>query len=355
MASVPTPSGTSCGDYPCDDDIGGWLNRIHLPAGFMALYVASMPAGEQPTSISVGPGGRLFAAAMGGAIYVFAHDGTPSVYAEGLHLPTGIAFRPGTDEMFVASRVFPPNVSPNAGKVTVIQPDGSWQDIVTGLPCCYTPIMHQPNSVAFGPDGKVYLSIGALADHGEIPGQIGVQATRHPFEAGILRFNPDGSGLERYAAGLRNPYDLAFDMSGRLFATDNGPDVGGPEWLYEIEEGGHYSYPYYDFCEICPDPPPEATILPPIATFIPHGAISGITAYTAKAFPGDYINNLFVALWSAFPGAQKVVRIETDSPVRTSDFVLGLAAPVDLTQSPDGALLIADWATGHIFKIAYYP
>ncbi|MDP6417213.1 MAG: hypothetical protein QGG54_19595, partial [Gammaproteobacteria bacterium] len=110
-ASVPTPSGISCGDYPCDDDIGGWLNRIQLPAGFMALYVASMPAGEQPTSISVGPGGRLFAAAMGGAIYVFAHDGTPSVYAEGLHLPTGIAFRPGTDEMFVASRVFPPNVS----------------------------------------------------------------------------------------------------------------------------------------------------------------------------------------------------------------------------------------------------
>jgi glucose/arabinose dehydrogenase len=293
---------------------------------------------------------------MSGKIYVFNHDGSRTLYSEGFYMPAGLAFRPGTKELYVASRSWPPEVNPNEGKVTVIGADGLHRDIVTGLPCCYTPIMHQPNGIAFGSDGMVYLGIGALADHGEIPGQIGLQATRHPFEAGILRFNPDGSGLKLYASGLRNPYDLAFDGDGRLFATDNGPDVGGPEWLYEIKEGGQYAYPYYDNCEICPDPPADATISPPLTTFIPHGAIAGITAYTSDAFPSDYFNNLFVALWSAFPGAQKVVRVETskaNTPVITSDFVLGLAAPVDVTLSADGALLVADWATGHIYRVFY--
>jgi glucose/arabinose dehydrogenase len=200
----------------------------------------------------------------------------------------------------------------------------------------------------------VYLSIGARSDHGEDPNNREVPGEVGPLEAGILRFNPDGSGLERYAAGLRNPYDLAFDANGRLFATDNGPDIGGPERLHHIVAGGHYGYPYYAGCDKCPPRPPELIIMPPIATFVEHGAITGIAAYTAGAFPSNYDNDLFVVLWSAFPGAQKVVRVST-FPTAISDFALGFASPIDVTISPDGALLVADWATGHIFRIAYSP
>jgi len=349
----PPPESGSCGYYPCNDDIPGWVDRIQAPPGFKVSHVARAPNGEHITSITHGPDGRLFASTMEGSVYVFDAAGSPALYTSGFYLPIGLAFRPGASDLYIASRTFPPDAVPNEGKVTIVRADGSKQDIVTGLPCCYTAVEHQPNSIAFGPDGKVYLSIGARADHGEEPGQPDVPATLTPYEAGILRFNPDGSGLERYAVGLRNPYDLAFDANGRLFATDNGPDHGPPERLHAIVQGGHYGYPYYD-CDNCQKAPPDVVITPPIAQFVPHGAITGITVYTANAFPSNYYNDLFVVLWSAFPGAQKVVRVST-FPTAVGDFALGFASPIDVTQSPDGALLVADWATGHIFKIAYRP
>jgi len=356
LTNQPTnspPASGSCGKYPCNDDIAGWVARIQVPPGFTVAHVAQAPNGAHITSITFGPDGQLYAATMEGNVYAFDAAGNPTRYTAGFYLPIGLAFRPGTSDLYIASRASPPDAVPNAGKVTIVRPDGSKQDIVIDLPCCYTSTEHQPNSIAFGSDGKAYLSIGARADHGEEPGQPDVPATLTPYEAGILRFNPDGGGLERYAVGLRNPYDLAFDADGRLFATDNGPDYGPPERLHHIVPGGYYGYPYYD-CDICQKAPSDLVITPPIATFIPHGAITGITAYTASAFPSDYYNDLFVVLWSAFPGAQKVVRVST-FPTAVSDFALGFASPIDVTQSPDGALLVADWATGHIFKITYSP
>jgi glucose/arabinose dehydrogenase len=314
---------------------------------------ATVPGGERITSITFGPDGRLYASTMQGSVYAFDAAGGPSLYTSGFFLPIGLTFRPGTNDLYIASRSFPADAVPNEGKVTIVRADGSKQDIVTGLPCCYTTDMHQPNSLAFGPDGMVYLSIGARSDHGEDPNNREVAGEVGPLEAGILRFNPDGSGLERFAAGLRNPYDLAFDSNGRLFATDNSHDLGGPERLHYVVRGGHYGYPYYG-CDRCPTPPADLAITPPMATFIQHGAITGIAAYTGSAFPSNYHNDLFVVLWSAFPGAQKVVRVST-FPTAVSDFALGFASPIDVTQSPDGALLVADWATGHIFRITYSP
>jgi len=349
----PPPDSGSCGKFPCADDVDGWVARIQVPPGFGVSRAASVPGGERITSITFGPDGRLHASTMQGNVYAFDAAGNVSLYTGGFFLPIGLAFRPGTNDLYIASRAFPADAVPNEGKVTIVRADGSKQDIVTGLPCCYTSTEHQPNSIAFGPDGRAYLSIGARSDHGEDPGNREVVGQVGPLEAGILRFNPDGSGLERFAAGLRNPYDLAFDANGRLFATDNGPDFGGLERLHAIVQDGHYGYPYYG-CDKCPAPPPGLVITPPMANFIEHGAITGISAYTGSAFPANYYNDVFVVLWSAFPGAQKVVRVST-FPTAVSDFALGFASPIDVTQSPDGALLVADWATGQIFKIAYGP
>lgn len=349
---APPPDSGSCGKYPCADDIAGWEARLRVPPGFNAAYLLTVNG--HPTSLTYAPDGRLVVATMEGMIFSYDAAGSVSIIASGFHLPIGLAYRPGTSDLYVADRSFPRDAFPNEGKVTIVRADGSRQDIVTGLPCCYTSDMHQPNSLAFGPDGKVYLSIGALSDHGEKPGQPDVPGEIHPLEAGILRFNPDGSGLERYAAGLRNPYDLAFDASGQLYATDNGPDFGPPDRLVRVVQGAHYGFPHYADCGLCPPAPPDLSITPPLATFIPHASVTGITAYTGGQFPTDYANNLFVTLWSGFPGAQKVMRIQL-SPFKMSDFLLGLADPIDVTVAPDGALVVADWATGHVFKIGYAP
>lgn len=342
-APIPTPFAEYCGDYPCSEDIGGWLERMELPPGFVVSHRGQLPNEERPTSLTFGPNGRLFAASMEGNIYAFDSGGEAIVYAQGFHLPIGLVFQPGSSELYVAARSFPPEQQPNAGKVTIVRPDRTQLDIVIGLPCCYTADMHQPNSLAFGPDGKVYLSIGAMSDHLE-------PAT--DLEAAILRFDPDGGNLERFAGGLRNPYDLAFDADGHLFVTDNGPDYGGPELLYHVEKGAHFLFPHYPDCDFCPQPSASLNITEPIATFVPHGAIAGITVYTHTAFPEPYYNSLFIALWSAFPGAQKIVRVQT-YPTQTADFMLGLAAPIDVIQTPSGGIAVADWATGHIFQVSY--
>lgn len=347
---APTPAKGSCGPYPCADDIAGWEARLRVPPGFSGRHLVTVNG--HPTSLTYAPDGRLVVATMEGTIFAYDAAGHAAVIASGFHLPIGLAYRPGTSDLYVASRTFPRDAFPNEGKVTIVRADGSQQDIVTGLPCCYTSDMHQPNSLAFGPDGKVYLSIGALSDHGEQRGQPDVFGEIQPLEAGILRFNADGSGVERYAAGLRNPYDLAFDAAGRLYATDNGPDFGAPDRLVRVVQGAHYGFPYYADCALCPPAPADLQITPPLATFISHGAATGITAYTGNQFPADYADNLFVTLWSSFPGAQKVLRIQL-SPFRMSDFVLGLADPIDVAVAPDGALVVADWATGHVFKISY--
>jgi hypothetical protein len=69
------------------------------------------------------------------------------------------------------------------------------------------------------------------------------------------------------------------------------------------------------------------------------------------AIPG-YYDNILLTLWSAFSGAQKIVRFGPGGEGMT-DFATGFAAPVDVTVSPTGSLYVADWATGIIFEISY--
>ncbi len=92
-------------------------------------------------------------------------------------------------------------------------------------------------------------------------------------------------------------------------------------------------------------------MVPPLHELIPHGAVTGITTYLHDAFPG-YYNDLFLVLWSAFPGAQMVQRVGRDRS-EISDFATGFAAPIDIVVGTEGNLYIADFATGIIFQINY--
>ena len=343
----PAYAQSECSDkYPCNDDIAGWESRIRVPAGFEASYFARIDG--QPNVLAFGPDGTLYVATMAGEVFTVDSAGTVELYVDGFIAPAGLAFQPGTDRLFISSRVVDTNVGGEA-KVAVIE-DGIVTDLITGLPCCYVS-MHSANGIAFGPDGFGYVAVGARADHGEVLGgpNDGEQDELHRYEASILRFSPDGTQVEVYARGLRNSFDIAWDSEGRLFAADNMPDFGPPEEFNLVEPGGEHGYPWYD-CDACFPVPEGISLVPPIHTFVAHSAPTGVVAYNDDEFPG-YFDSLFVTLWSAFPEAQRIVWFGPGGE-ETATFATGFAAPIDLTVGPDGALYVADWATGILFRIA---
>jgi len=333
-------------NYPANTDVAGWENRIRVPAGFDVTYYGRVDG--QPTSIAFSPvDGQLYIATMAGTIYKMDSSGGVSAYVGGFTVPTGIAFRPGTNQLYVSSRVRDQNVGGEA-QVSVVNRG----QLIGGLPCCYTSF-HSANGIAFGPDGFGYVGVGGRADHGEIleGPNAGQQDELDPLEASILRFNPDTGEVTVYARGFRNPYDIAWDSTGQLWATDNTPDFDPPERLHRVVPGGLHGYPYYD-CDVCFSPPEGVTVIPPLVQFTPSSAPTGVTAYSGSQFPG-YYNAIFVTLWSAFPGAQKVMHIGAGGSSAPVNFATGFAAPIDVVTGPDGSLYVADWATGIIFKISY--
>lgn len=343
---------SECSDkYPCNEDHSGWLARISLPAGFEASVYTQVD--DFPTSITFGPERTMYIAGHSGSIYRVDEAGQVSEYLSGFKVPTGIAFLPGTERLFVSSRVTDQNTGGEA-KISVVE-EGQVTTLYDGLPCCYVG-MHGPNGIAFGPDGFGYVGVGGRADHGErlVEPGIGQADDPHPLEASILRFDPDGGLIEAYAHGFRNPYDIAWDANGVLFATDNGhdPDLESgrtpPDELHQVIPGGEHGYPYFE-CSLCFGIPDDVAVIQPILELIPHAAVTGLAVYTGDSQPG-YFNDLFLVTWSAFEGAQKVVRFSPDSG-ESSDFATGFAQPIDITVGPEGDLYVADFATGLIYRI----
>lgn len=339
---------SDCSDkYPCNDDVAGWESRIALPEGFTATYYARIDG--QPNVLTFGPDGLLYVATMSGEVFTVDDAGNVEPFMDGFTAPAGLAFQPGTERLYISSRLVDQNEGGEA-RLSVIE-NGVATDLITGLPCCYVA-MHSANGIVFGADGFGYMAVGGRADHGEILSgpNVGKQDELHPLEASILRFSPDGTQVETYARGFRNSFDIAWDADGVLYTTDNMPDFGPPEEFNRVEPGGEHGYPWYD-CAVCFAPPDGVEIVPPLHTFAPHTAPTGIAAYLDDEFPG-FFNSLFVTLWSAFPEAQRVVWFGPGGE-ETATFATGFAAPIDLTVGPDGALYVADWATGIIFRIGY--
>jgi len=343
VVATPVPTTTSLNNV---------TSGVLVPAGFAVSLIAQLPDEMTPTSMTYGPDGSLYVAAMPnpftddtriGAIYAF-NNGDASIYASGFLMPAGLVFQLETGTLFVAHRA-----SDLEGQISIVPPGGgSWSTFLDGLPCCYTLREHQPAGMAFGPDGYLYVGIGARSDHGLDPAA-GITEEIHPYEAGILRISPDGTTIEKYADGLRNPYDLAFDSSGVIWTADNGPDYGPPELLQRVIEGGHYGFPYYADCGVCDVQPAGLEIILPIAEFAPHATPAGLMVYTGSQFPSAYFDSVLVTLWNPHvtPGVWRY------SNGTLSAFVTGLATPVDIVGAPDGSVAVADFFTGSIYSVRW--
>ncbi len=357
-AGLQPTAGWSCGDFPCEDDVEGFLQRISVPEGFRLSYAGRLPG--QPRSITYGPDGRLYATvitdgAQAGAIVALDEvAGAVEVLADNLIAPEGLAFRPGTDILYFTARTD----SLAGGALFSLQPGDPPRLLRDDLPCCYSIVSGQPNGIAFGPDGYLYLAAGALTDHSEAsPTLPELYETPGRWEGAVLRLPPDGSAVEVVASGFHNPIDLAFTGDGQLYVTDTGLLIGVGDRLMRLVEGAHHGWPYWRErgCLECPVIPPDLTPIPDLVTLPGESRPRGLIAYQGGQFPPEYRDNLFVALWNGVEGAQRILRVRLlpGRPPQTAAFMTGLIRPADVAVAPDGSLVVADFIYGNLWRAEY--
>lgn len=365
-APIASAEGWSCEDFPCENDLDGWLRRIGVPPGFRVELAGQFPG--QPMQIAFGPDGRLYATVLengtrSGAVFAMDSVGLVERVSQPFVSPVGLAFQPGTGALFVTSRLMPES----GGALWRIDPDSGETSLVRGdLPCCRTSIDQQPQGIVFGADGALYVGVAALTDRAEpTEPERYRHATPQPFEASILRVDPDTGEADIFASGVRDPYDLAFAPDGSLYATDNGTVAGIGDRVLRVVEGGHHGWPFYRNrgCEDCPATNFSITYQPDLLPLPAYTLPRGIAVYDGEAYPANYAGSLFVAFWNGRDGGQRVVRLEpanlpTDperlAQVTPEPFVTGLIRPVDVAVSPeDGALYVADFIYGLVWRVVW--
>jgi quinoprotein glucose dehydrogenase len=217
---------------------------------------------------------------------------------------------------------------------------------------------HDLHGLKIGPDGLLYFSIG---DRGiNVISKEG-RRLNLPDTGSVLRCDLDGSNLEVFAWGLRNPQELVFDEFGNLFTHDNNSDSGDKARVTYLVEGGDHGWRIgYQFFEdrgawnneklwYPPFEGQAAYIFPPIDNL--GNGPSGITYNPGLGLGGRYANTFFVA---DFKGSNALsgVRAFTLEPKgagfrmkSTEDFVWGMCV-TDLDFAPDGGLVMSDWVDG---------
>lgn len=232
---------------------------------------------------------------------------------------------------------------------------------------------HRTRTIAQGPDGKLYISVGSSCD-------VCVEDT--PLRAAILRANTDGSGVEVFASGLRNTVGFDWQPSGSvLWGADMGRNNLGQDKVSDelnvIVQNVNYGWPYcYDDALPNPeynDPAKCAGTQSPVLKFPPHWAPLGFTFYKQASFPPNYQGDALVAFHGTAKdqvqtlGGYVVSRVRfkndqftVDHPVAIEDLVRGWNAngdiwgrPAGLLVLPDGSVLISDDAGGRIFRLRY--
>jgi glucose/arabinose dehydrogenase len=337
------------------------LEDLSLPPGFQVEYFAKDLRNAR--SMAVGAKGTVFVGTRdAGVVYAIEHDGRKAgkvhTLAKGLNMPNGVAFRDGALYVAEVNRVLRfDNIEAalaSPPKPVVVASD---------LP---TERHHGWKFIAFGPDGKLYVPVGApcnICDEGD------------PF-ATILRMDADGGNREIFARGVRNT--VGFDWNpktGHLWFTDNGRDWLGDdtppcEFNVAVRAGQHFGYPY---CHGKSVSDPEfgegnacADFTAPQVEFGAHTAPLGVRFYQGGMFPSSYRGGAFVAQRGSWNRSKKVgyqvlwIPVDGDKAGTPQPFLTGFldgekssGRPVDVQELPDGSLLVSDDTANAIYRVSY--
>jgi glucose/arabinose dehydrogenase len=347
------------------------IEKLQAPPGFRVELLTDAVPGARQMALGRhgGAQGIVYVGSSRDKVYAvqFGAAGAATsvrTVASGLALPSGVAYRDGALYIGALSRV--------------LRLDGV-DDRLAAPPA---PVVvsdrfpddrhHGRRFIAFGPDGKLYVPVGA-------PCNVCLPDDRHGV---IQRMNADGSGaIETVARGVRN--SVGFDWNpadGTLWFTDNGRDMLGDDLPADeldrvTRTGEHFGFP---FCHQGDTPDPEfgarrpcSDFTPPVAKLGAHVAALGMRFYGGTQFPAEYRGNVFIAEHGSWNRSSKVgyrvVRVPVDGQGRAGKpepFLHGFlqveggresvwGRPADVLPLPDGSLLVSDDQAGAIYRVRY--
>jgi glucose/arabinose dehydrogenase len=342
------------------------VEGVKLPPGFhIEVWAEGLPLARE---MAVGSRGTVFVGSMrfGGTVadkvyVVRTVNGKRQVSTllSGLNNPNGVALRNGS--LYVAE----------VNRITRYDDIESHLDnppkpvVITRLP---TAQHHGWRYIAFGPDDKLYVPIGAPCN---------VCDKDAEGYARILRMDPDGKNRETIAHGVRNSVGFAWQpKTNKLWFTDNGRDMLGdnvPDCeLNRLDKAGdHFGFP---FCHAGSVADPEfgklgscSQAIAPALKLGPHVAPLGIRFYTGAQFPAGFRNTAFIAQHGSWnrstPIGYRIMQVKLDGNQVTGyePFATGwlrpdgkvTGRPVDLQLLRDGSMLVSDDQEGAIYRISY--
>ena len=342
------------------------VEELKLPSGFSISIFAKVPNAR---SLAKSPEGVIYVGSRQGdqvtAIKDLDKDGTADVYytiARGLNTPNGVAFKDG--DLYVAeiNRILRyKNIE------SKLNNPPAYEVVYDGYP---TDRHHGWKYIAFGPDGRLYVPVGAPCN---------ICKSENKVYASITALDLTNNKMEVYAHGIRN--SVGFDwhpLTGHLWFTDNGRDnlgddippcelnsapVAGMHFGFPYCHGGYIADPQYGKEDEC------AQFSEPMQNLGPHVAPLGMKFYTGNMFPPNYKNQLFIAEHGSWNRSKKIgYRVslvtldESGKAINYEPFADGWlneetqqvgGRPVDLLILDDGSMLVSDDYAGIIYRISY--
>lgn len=357
IAAALAVLGLPAASSPATDRV---LANVRLPPGFeIELYTDGV---EGARSLALGKNGTVYVGTTRlGVVYAV----TPPVagatarvrtIVRDLNAPNGVAYRDGALYVAETHRIVRfDQIDALGGK---LEPKVVRDDLPRDR-------HHSYRVLSFGPDGKLYVGIGAPCN-----------VCNEPGYGLIVRMNADGSDREVFARGVRNTVGLAWHpQTGELWFTDNGRDwLGDDSPPCELNRASRPGLQFgFPFCHGADIKDPEfgrlgecSQSVPPARALGAHVAPLGLRFYTGKNFPVQYRGQIFIAehgSWNrSVLSGYRITRVKLDGEKAISyePFAVGFhrgndvyGRPVDLLQLDDGSLLISDDRAGALYRVTY--